>query len=299
MSNMKLIMESWRKFELTEEEEASTPTDSAVSPAAEPEAAGESPAAGSWPGSPPKRIAITASSNLSPKQIMDAWESLSSMNPPKDAEKILAGIGGPRALVANVKKLESHFASAASNPARIDMPVVDPSKDLADLKSRLAKGALDVKAPFADLEEVAYDMPQFPTGLDKQPDNVRQRFLTKGLEDGDAEDDKSVSLVTAPIDVDKTYPTQSAVYLDKSLWNILNFGPTEKGGTAFGEPNLIAIRDGGNNYILDGHHRWSSAMISGGPKAKIRVQALTGLDIPTAISSLRAYGNARGNKQKG
>ena len=287
MSNMKLIMENWRKFEVTEEE--------AAAPAATPADQGS---AGSWPGSPPKRVPITASSNLTPEEIMNIWKKLSSMSPPKDADKILAGIGGPRALVANVKRLESHFADAAANPARVDMPVVDPSKDLADLKTRLSKGALDVKPPFADLEEVAYDMPQFPTGLDKQPDDVKQRFLTKGLDDGNTEDDKSVSLVTAPIDVDKTYPTQSAVYLDKSMWNILNFGPTEKGGTAFGEPNLIAIQDGQSNYILDGHHRWSSAMISGGPKAKIRVQALTGLDIPTAIASLRAYGNARGNKQK-
>lgn len=257
----------------------------------------ESPA-GSWPGSPPKKVAVTASSNLSPKQIMATWKSLSSMGPPKDADKILAGIGGPQALVANVKALEKRFAGASENPARIDMPVVDPDKDLADLKSRLSKGALDVKPPFAELEEVAYDMPQFPTGLDKQSDDVKNKFLSKGLDDGDPNDDKGVTLQTAPIDVASTYPTQSAIYLDKSIWNILNFGPTEKGGTAFGAPNLIAIQDGEENYILDGHHRWSSAFISGGPRAKIRVQALRGLDIPTAISSLRAYGNARGNAQK-
>ena len=111
-------------------------------------------------------------------------------------------------------------------------------------------------------------------------------------------DDSQVQLKPVPIDVANSYPTQSAVYLDKSLWNILNFGPTSKGGVAHGKPNLIAIQDGENNYILDGHHRWSSAWISGGPSAKIRVQALTGLDVKTAIAALRSYGNARDNEQK-
>ena len=83
-------------------------------------------------------------------------------------------------------------------------------------------------------------------------------------------------------------------------WNILNFGPTEVDGVAHGKPNLIAIQSpDGNNHILDGHHRWSSAWISGGPGAKIRVQALKGLNIPVAIAALRSYGNARDNPQKG
>ena len=151
------------------------------------------------------------------------------------------------------------------------------------------------------LKEVKYDMPdKFPTGLDQASDTIQQAFLTKGKMDKDPQDDSAVKLGQVPIDVNVSFPTQSEVYLDKSMWNILNFGPTSPGGTAHGKPNLIAIQSpDGKNFILDGHHRWSSAYISGGPSAKINVQALQGLDVPTAIAALRAYGNARDNTQKG
>ena len=297
---------------------------------------------GSWPSKPPKTIRITSDSNLSDEQILGVWKKLSSMNPPKDPDEILRGIGGPEALVSHVKQLEKNFAKAGNAPPRSKMPVVDPKKDIEDLRGRLAKGKLDVKPPFADWDElegeattqagkqgVARDGRQgplavdpnskakktkrslasrgrmregeeeFPTDLVDDPDPVQDAYLTKGLHDGDRTDDSAVQLVDdVKIGVSSSFPTQSEVYLDKSMWNIMNFGPTKKGGTAFGKPNLIAIQDGGNNFILDGHHRWSSAFISGGPNASIRVQALKGLEVPTAIEALRSYGNARDNKQK-
>ena len=151
------------------------------------------------------------------------------------------------------------------------------------------------------MKEAASDMPnKFPRGLEKADQEIQDKFLTKGLRDNNPTDDSTVTLEPTPIDVNVSYPTQSAAYLDKSIWNILNYGPTEVGGVAFGKPTLIAIQSpDGKNFILDGHHRWSSAWISGGSGAKIRVQALKGLDIPTAIAALRSYGNARDNVQKG
>jgi hypothetical protein len=282
-----LITESWRSF-IDEQDEP-------PAPAAEPQ---PKETGGSWPGEPPKTIKITAGSKLSPETILGAWKKLSAMNPPNDPNKVLAIIGGPNALVQNVKNLEANFAGSAKNPARIDMPVVDPAKDLDDLKARLKQGHLDVKPPFVH----GGDKPtkdDFPRGLDKASQPEQDNFLTKGLKDKKPKDDSAVTLAPTPIAVDKSFPTQSEVYLDKSLWNILNFGPTKPGKVAHGKPNLIAIQDGGNNFILDGHHRWSSAYISGGPSAKIRVQALKGLNIPTAIAALRSYGNARDNAQKG
>ena len=261
----------------------------------------EKSAEGNFPQKPPKKVKITASSGLSPEDIMNTWNQLARLpGVPKDPEKILADLGGPKALVRNVKALEANFAGSAANPPRIDMPVVDPKKDMTDLKKRLAMGALDLKEPFAPLQEVKYDMPdKFPVGLDKVNNKEQEKFLTKGLRDKDPEDDKGVSLNQVPIDVSKSYPTQDTVYLDKSIWNIMKFGATKVGGVAHGKPNLIAIQSpDGKNFILDGHHRWSSAWIAGGPSAKIRVQALTGLDIPTAVAALRAYGNARDNVQK-
>ena len=279
--NNKLIFENFRKF-VNEEEQPATEQDS-----------------GSWPSKPTKTIKITASSNLDSDTILGTWKKLSSMNPPKDPDKVLAAIGGPEALVKNVKMLEKNFAGSSKNPARIDMPVVDPAKDMDDLKGRLAQGALDVKPPFAPDGDSKPSGEDFPRDLDSMDQEKQDAFLTKGLRDKDKADDAAVSLGETPIPVKDSYPTQSAVYLDKSMWNILNFGPTKVGGEAFGKPNLIAIQDGDQNYILDGHHRWSSAFISGGPGASIRVQALKGLDIPVAIAALRSYGNARDNKQKG
>ena len=279
--NGKLIFENFRKF-VNEEEQPATEQDS-----------------GSWPSKPTKTIKITASSNLDSDTILGTWKKLSSMNPPKDPDKGLAAIGGPEALVKNVKMLEKNFAGSSKNPARIDMPVVDPAKDMDDLKGRLAQGALDVKPPFAPDGDSKPSGEDFPRDLDSMDQEKQDAFLTKGLRDKDKADDAAVSLGETPIPVKDSYPTQSAVYLDKSMWNILNFGPTKVGGEAFGKPNLIAIQDGDQNYILDGHHRWSSAFISGGPGASIRVQALKGLDIPVAIAALRSYGNARDNKQKG
>ncbi len=290
-------MENWNKYLNEEEVPQAAPTaqPQQAAPAAQPQQGG-----GSWPSSPPKTIKLNAESKLSPETILGTWKKLAAMNPPKDPVKTLAAIGGPNALVQNVKELEANFAGSKNNPPRIDMPVVDPDKDMDDLKGRLSKGALDVKEPFAPLEEVKYDMPdKFPMGLDKVDQTVQDKFLTKGLRDKHPTDDSAVQLAPTAIDVNVSYPTQSEVYLDKSLWNILNFGPTKKGGTAFGPPNLIAIQSpDGKNFILDGHHRWSSAWISGGAGAKINVQALTGLDTPTAIAALRAYGNARDNPQK-
>ena len=297
--DFQLMTEGWRRY-LTEQEEVPPPEAQAAAPEAPAE---EEPAAaaGSWPAKPPKTIKITAGSNLDANTILGTWKKLASMNPPKDPNKTLAAIGGPKALVQNVKALEKNFAGSANNPPRVDMPVVDPDKDMEDLKGRLAKGALDVKEPFAPLDEVTYDMPdKFPTGLATADDETQEKFLTKGLRDNNPKDDSAVTLGPTPIDVNVSYPTQSEVYLDKSLWNILNFGPTKVGGVAFGKPNLIAIQSpDGKNFILDGHHRWSSAWISGGDGAKINVQALKGLDIPTAIAALRSYGNARDNQQKG
>jgi hypothetical protein len=273
------LFENWRRY-LREQEE------------------GE-PQTSSWPGEPPKIIQITASSKLSPQLIIKTWKKLASMSPPNNAEEQLANIGGFESLVANVKALEKNFAAAAGNPARIHMPVVEPDKgDIENLGQRLKKGDLDFKAPFAPDKHTEPVDADFPRGLNKHPEQIRDKWLTKGQRDGDLKDDSAVKLNKVPIQVAASYPTQKQVYLDKSLWNILNFGGTQKGGTAYGPATAIAIQDGDKNFILDGHHRWSSAFISGGPQAKMKVQGLTGLDSDTAIAALRSYGNARGNKQK-
>jgi hypothetical protein len=333
--NMKSLIEGWRGFVNEEEPPAEAEQSS-------PEEGPEQTSGGSWPGKPPKSVRISADSGLSPEVILGVWKKMSSMNPPKNPEEQMANIGGPEELVKRVKQLENFFSKSGDAPPRIKMPVVDPKKDIEDLRGRLAKGKLDVKPPFADWEDVESDAltksgkrgvsrkgregrlafdpnsrakkpkrsissqgrmregeEEFPTDLVDDHDPVQDAYLTKGLRDGDKKDDSAVQLVDdVKIAVSKSFPTQSEVYLDKIIWNILNFGGTPEGETAHGKPNLIAIQDGGNNFILDGHHRWGGAFVSGGPGASIRVQALKGLDVPTAIEALRSYGNARDNEQK-
>ena len=295
-----------------------------------------------WPPDPPKGVPVTQGSGPTPEQVVQIFKKLASMNPPQDAEKELAQMGGPEALAKNYELLRGQFANSSKNPDRIKMPVVDPVKDLKDLENRIAKGALDLKPPYADLDldghkskesgaanrkdkvtlrknealikkiaQLIIERKQsireqgeidqvHPQGLNKMPKQVRAAYLTKGLKDGDKADDSAVTMKPAVITVGEALPTQSQVYIDKSLWNVLNYSGTAPGEKAFAKKNdIIAIESEGKAYILDGHHRWSAAMLSGGPTATLDVNLIRGLEISPAIAALRSYGNARGNKQKG
>ena len=314
---------------------------------AEEAAAEAKPKAGGWPADPPKSLPVTEGGGPKPDEVVAKFKELAAMGPPKDGAEQLAQIGGEKALASNYLKLQGQFKGSGKNPPRIKMPVVDPNKDLGDLNKRLAKGALDLKPPYADIDlgghkakesgaanrkdkaikikarnealiqkvaqlviekmnslqeqepEPSLDQVH-PQGLNKMPKQVRADYLTKGLKDGDKADDSAVTMTEAVITVGQAKPTQSQVYVDKSLWNVLNFGGTAPGEEAFAKKNdIIAIESKGKAYILDGHHRWSSAFLSGGPTAKLKVNLIKGLDIAPAIAALRSYGNARGNKQKG
>ncbi len=286
---------------------------------------------GSWPAKPPKTVPVTETGGPKPEEVINIFNNLAKMGPPQDAAKELNKIDGPEVLAKNYEALKDRFQGSSKNPDRIKMPVVDPEKDLDDLVARINKGALDLKEPFAqldlkgnkkaaaNLQDEAFlrritqlvikemklvkeeeDLESIhPQGLDKMPQQVRDAYLTKGLKDGDEADDKDVTMEEAVITVGEALPTQSQVYIDKSLWNILKWTGTAPGEKAFAPKNdIIAIDVGGQAYILDGHHRWSSAFLSGGPTAQLDVNLIKGLEIGPAIAALRAYGNARGDKQK-
>ena len=289
----------------------------------EPEAAGA--AKSGFTPKAPKTMPLSDGAGPTPDEVVAKLKQLSP-GAPNDGAKELEKIGGEEVLKKNYQLLAKQFAGAKANPDRIKMPVVDPEKadpdigdDGGDLGRRIAKGMLDLKPPYAKFgkkesvqriaslvverlkkkgilkEENLEDL--FPSDLlgDKERSD---QFLKKGQEDGSDTDDSAVTLTKAEIPVGKAKPSQKQVYIDKSLWNILKFTGTEPGGTAFGDANMIAIKAGDEYIILDGHHRWSSAFLSGGPTAKVRVQVLDGLNTDEAIAALRAYGNARGNAQK-
>jgi len=284
-------------------------------------------ASGGFPSKAPKNMPRTESEGPTPDEVVAKFAQLAP-GAPKDHAKQLAQIGGEDVLKQNYIELTKKFAGSSSNPERIKMPVVDPDKadadiadDGGDLGRRMAKGQLDLKPPYTkeppftkeNIQRMAKMVVErlahrgliteenlddiFPQGLDKDK-AAGEKFLTKGERDGSDTDDSAVTMKKDTIPVSKIKPSQKQIYVDKSLWNILKFGGTKPGATAFGDADMIAIDVGGEYVVLDGHHRWSSAYLSGGPTATVNVQVIDGLDVAESIAALRAYGNARGNVQK-
>lgn len=107
----------------------------------------------SWPSSAPKTIKIEEGSSFTKEQVSALWKKMSSMSGvPNSPNKVLEIIGGIDQLTSNINNLAKNFAGSNNNPDRIEMPVVEPEKDLEPLRKRLASGDLDFKEPFASGE---------------------------------------------------------------------------------------------------------------------------------------------------
>jgi hypothetical protein len=104
---------------------------------------------------------------------------------------------------------------------------------------------------------MAADLPSFVGGLSKAIQDPKvQKFLLMAKTDGISDDDK-VSVQEGETEVINLIPTQSEVFLEKSLdfpltkqpKNISQYIKTGNGSM----PKIIVS----GNYIIDGHHRWS------------------------------------------
>jgi len=89
--------------------------------------------------------------------------------------------------------------------------------------------------------------------------------------------------------VTRLLPTQSQIWLDKLLRGVLQDGPLKAGDQRL-DLTIIVSKEG---YILDGHHRWASALITD-PSLGIKA-----LKVPLPIRELlpiaREYGKSVGN----
>ena len=133
------------------------------------------------------------------------------------------------------------------------------------------------------LMEKGVDPAQFPNPL---PDEDKEGFLDKGLEDGDPSDDVvETSGDSAP--AGKLSPSQSAIYLSKALGFVV-------GGVCGGDLKAIVS---GDNFILDGHHRWAATVFCN-PTQDVEFQRSM-LPITELIPVLRATGDAYGNDRRG
>ena len=127
------------------------------------------------------------------------------------------------------------------------------------------------------------DPKEFPKTLNAR---LAAIYTKKGEMDGSHEDDV-VSVKKATWSARKLKPSQSAIYLGKSLGMAV-------GGVKGGDLGSIVSSD---NHILDGHHRWAATMLSE-PTAKIMGLSAK-LGIGDLVPVLRALGDAYGNARRG
>lgn len=103
-------------------------------------------------------------------------------------------------------------------------------------------------------------------------DKATVDIFKKGLEDNDPSDDKVATEENVPRACSSLYPTQNEISLMKSvgyplssfksLQNVASGDPTGKG------QGIIVS----GQFIIDGHHRWSSIAAIAGPTGKVLVK---------------------------
>ena len=166
---------------------------------------------------------------------------------------------------------------------RRDMPVINDNQ-IAEFQKLLKDGALDILKPFAKGHML--------TDKEVQQLDDKSDFVHLGFKDGKDNDDRmNAKLTHWP--VKKLKPIQTQIFLDKTADMIAQWGPATQGSPVT-KLTLIISKEG---YILDGHHRFSCAMLSD-PNLQMSV-----LEVPMPIDDLLkltlSYGDAIGNKRNG
>jgi hypothetical protein len=127
-------------------------------------------------------------------------------------------------------------------------------------------------------------------------DDAGEEFMTAGLKDGDATDDKITVTKGGSLPAADAIPTQSNILIFKGLGMAMN----PKNQIAGGPLDAWA---GVNGEILDGHHRWAATMFndpgaSMGLAGQVDLQGLGGGNEQEVLKYLTAIGNALGNETK-
>jgi len=169
---------------------------------------------------------------------------------------------------------------------RKDMPVID-EKDVKDFQMRLQKGFIDLNSPYAKPIKGSKPFPQGLSGDDASD------WLKNGLpvSDNAKQTDDVVKVNKASISVNKLKPIQRQIYFDKAINTIASFGAS-KSLAYIKTTTFICSND---NYIIDGHHRFLSAMLID-PSAKINVLKINlplSILLPMSLSYTDAVGNYR------
>lgn len=166
---------------------------------------------------------------------------------------------------------------------RKDMPVID-DKDVRDFQMKLKNGLIDLKDPFSDRTDPS---DPFPQGL---TDKSATQFMSNGLRDKEKPDDQ-VQTQIKMIAAKDLIPIQQQVYISKSVDSIAKFG-VDASKEFLNSTVLITSAD---NRIIDGHHRFLSALIID-PDIKLKCLVVN-LEIKVLLPLAQAYGDAIGNKR--
>ena len=168
---------------------------------------------------------------------------------------------------------------------RADMPVIT-SKDVKKFQKRLMKGKLDVTSPFS--KDTNPSNP-FPEGLSG---SKAERFVELGMKiyDGSSKDD-IVSVTNEKIVAKSLTPIQEQIYFDKGIGTIAKNGI--KGTLDLLDSKTLIVS--ADNRIIDGHHRFLSALLID-PDMKLNAIKI-GLPLDKLLPLASAYGDAIGNKR--
>lgn len=180
----------------------------------------------------------------------------------------------------NFKLLKKKLGKALDIP-RIQMPVIEPS-DMSLFNKRISEGSVDVFKPYA---KGHLWMPKGFSG------DEAEEWISLGFSDGNSTDDQVKGKITK-ISVKQLFPTQSQIWFDKVITNIIKFGVPGSGSPILNATVIVSS----DKYILDGHHRFAQALMANPGLA------LKSLFIPLPIDALlkvgKSYGEAIGNKPK-
>jgi rubrerythrin len=220
-------------------------------------------------------------------QITEGVESAGSLELHSTDVKKAAAFADKVGLLKELPDFEKNYNKAKKivsigKTRRNEMPVIE-DKDVRAFQDRLKNGKIDVTKPFAPTTNQKDPFPQGLRGMDADD------FLKRGLDDGSKSDDKvGISITSTP--ADKLKPIQKQIYADKSIEATAKFGV--KGTTAFltGKTFFITSAD---NFIIDGHHRFLSAMLVD-PKMKVNALSID-LPIKKLLPLAKAYGDSIGN----
>lgn len=179
----------------------------------------------------------------------------------------------------NYKNAKTHAKNGWTK--RKDMPRIT-SVDVKLLQQRLERGELDVIKPIAPSNKGN----PFPEGLTGKQAKI---WLSSGLDDGDPNDDIT-SVKRKRVRIDTLLPIQKQIYVDTTLSSITD---VKRSKTFLSTKTFFIIS--ADNYIIDGHHRYLSALLID-PNMKVNVVAID-LPIDILLKVTLSYGDAIGNKR--